>query len=75
MIDEQCVEWKTGEKCCSGGSCCDDEPVNDDPDPTFFQITMEEYFTEPITSGTLVIIAETESKPTIRKLYLVEPFL
>ena len=32
MIDEQCQEWKTGNKCCTGGRCCDEavESVSDD---------------------------------------------
>ena len=32
MIDEQCQEWQTGNKCCKGGRCCDEaiERVSDD---------------------------------------------
>lgn len=25
VIDEQCEEWRTGERCCKGGRCCDEE--------------------------------------------------
>jgi len=29
VIDEQCVEWNTGQRCCSGGKCCDDMMVSE----------------------------------------------
>ena len=25
VIDEQCEEWRTGQRCCKGGRCCDEE--------------------------------------------------
>ena len=32
VIDEQCEEWRTGRRCCSGGRCCDEEDENDQED-------------------------------------------
>ena len=60
VIDEQCQEWKTGQKCCSGGKCCDKHDVEFEADDKVMRdaavnvsdhVIMEEHFLEAVSQG------------------------
>merc|ERR1712107_21271 len=65
VIDEQCVEWNTGQRCCSGGTCCDEHEHEDDDDGEesgYLIPEEEEYFTEPISSESKLSLEENERR-------------